>query len=130
MPPDMLSLFPELERDLYALRTTGTLPCQGIQELVDCGAISGSEPISTAQIQPASIDLRLGDVAYLLPSSFLPNERASVQQRVEQFVCDTHSLAEPTGLERGRVSLSPLVEELALPKSIWGKANPKSTSGR
>ncbi|MEW6325762.1 MAG: 2'-deoxycytidine 5'-triphosphate deaminase, partial [Nitrospirota bacterium] len=84
MRPDLTDLFPELEKDLRLLHTTGLIPSQGIEELIKNGHVSSPPdwPIADEQIQPASIDLRLGPVAYRVRASFLPGEQATVRGRI------------------------------------------------
>ena len=81
------SLFPELEKDLRAFTdvTTGILPSQEIEALVESRAIASSVPISPDQIQPASLDLRLGAVAHRVRASFLPRKASSVSRKIEHL---------------------------------------------
>jgi len=130
MNRDIAGLFPELEKDLRAFRTTGVLPSQKIKELINTGCISAQTPISDDQIQPASIDLRLGPVAYRVRASFLPGENSRVGKKIEELRMHEIDLSRPAVLEKGCVYIVPLVEELSLPQDISGKANPKSTTGR
>ncbi len=68
-----LSLFPELDKDLRDLSyTTGTLPAQDIEALIEAASILGTRPIAEDQIQPSSLDLRLGPVAYRVQAGYLP----------------------------------------------------------
>lgn len=128
--PTALSLFPELQRDLRAFRSTGILPCQRIRDLLEAGSIRAAEPVQEGQLQPASIDLRLGPEAFEVRASFLPGARATVQGKLKDLTLARLDLSSPTALARGRVYIIPLVEELHLPPNIMGKANPKSTVGR
>ena len=130
MQNDVLSLFPELEKDLSGLRTTGTLPFQDIEEMVHSERLSATQPITQSQIQPASVDLRLGSEAYLIPASFLPGKHHAVLQKLRHIDHEVLDLTQPTILERGKIYLVPLLESLRLPVAVWAKANPKSTSGR
>ena len=132
MPRPINSLFPELDKDLrsYSDNTTGILPSQDIEAMVDKGTITSSVPISPSQIQPASIDLRLGPVAHRVRASFLPGENSSVQGKIESLRMHNIDISNPAVLEKGCVYIIPLLEELRLPKDISGKANPKSTTGR
>jgi dCTP deaminase len=124
------SLFPHLAAAADEQEhSTGVLPSQRIRWLMEAGHVLASVPFTDAQVQPASIDLRLGPVAYRVRASFLPN-RASVRKRLEDFAAHELDLTQPTVLERGCVYLVPLLEELSLPAGYWGKANPKSTTGR
>jgi len=133
MKPGPRSLFPELEKDLRAItgaHSTGILPSQEIERLISSGRIFSDQGIDPAQVQPASLDLRLGKVAYRVRASFLPGERATVESKIDKYRMHELDLAHPAALERGCVYIVPLMEELSLPAEIWGKANPKSTTGR
>lgn len=126
----IISLFPELEKDLQILHTTGVLPSQKIEDFIEAGFISAKTQISNDQIQPASIDLRLGSIAYKVYASFLPGKNSTVEKSIKNLLIQTYDLTKPTILEKGCVYIVPLMEELRLPQSISGKANPKSTTGR
>jgi len=98
------------------------------------GSVSASVPLTDEQFQPASLDLRLGPIAYQLRASFLPY-RESVRARLEgaashDLVIDRVPLENGATLQRGSVYLVPLVESLALPANVRGRSNPKSTTGR
>lgn len=117
-------------------RPAGVLPCQALQEAVSAGWITGTRQFSDSQFQPASIDLRLGTVAYQLRASFLPIN-STVQTRLKQndftdvdLVIDELSLVPGATLQKGSVYLVQLMESLDLPASIRGRCNPKSTTGR
>jgi dCTP deaminase len=109
----------------------GVLPSQYLRQAVDAGVISaGGFTVPTENIQPASLDLRLGEVAYRIRCSFLPG-RHSVERRVKDYVIDELDLhREGAVLETNRPYLIPLKERLALPPGVRGKANPKSSTGR
>ena len=130
MSAQSFSLFPELEREIQHFRTTGIVPYQGLKELIERGVIRASEPITEAQLQPASLDLRLGPVGYQVRASFLPTETSTVASRVEQLKVAELDLTRSAVLEQGKVYIIPLMEELALPPAMLGKTNPKSTIGR
>ncbi|OLB36789.1 MAG: 2'-deoxycytidine 5'-triphosphate deaminase [Candidatus Rokubacteria bacterium 13_1_20CM_2_68_19] len=114
----------------------GVLPYQSLRAAADAGWITATAPIDDKQFQPASLDLRLGPVAYQLRASFLPY-RETVQARLDateagdsELVIDRISLESGATLQRGSVYLVPLLERLALPPSVRGRCNPKSTTGR
>jgi dCTP deaminase len=131
MRSNVSSLFPELEKDLRALQhDTGVLPSQEVRKLVKAGHISARTEISDDQVQPASIDLRLGPIAYRVRASFLPGEKSTVNRNVKKLRMHEIDLSKPAVLEKGCVYIVPLMEELHLPRKISGKANPKSTTGR
>jgi dCTP deaminase len=110
----------------------GILPWQAIKQMVALGQISANPEITDAQIQPASIDLRLGPVAYRVQASFLPGHSTTLQKRVEELLDSTIDLTGPMPglLEPGIVYIIPLMEHLRLPEDVQGVANPKSTTGR
>ena len=113
----------------------GVLPDHQIRAAVQLGWIASDPPIAPAQFQPASLDLRLGPVAYQLRASFLPY-RETVAARLENevvnndLVIDRLSLESGATLQRGSVYLVPLCESLRLPPHVRGRSNPKSTTGR
>ena len=110
----------------------GVLPYQALRAAVEEGWIAASAPFAEAQFQPASLDLRLGPVAYQLRASFLPFNQG-VRDRLEadsELVIDRVSLEAGATLQRGSVYLVPLVETLRLPPHVRGRCNPKSTTGR
>lgn len=109
--------------------TAGILPSQRIRKLIQGGEISARTPILPDQVQPASLDLRLGPLAYRVRASFLPNQ-STVAERLNAFAWHEIDLTTPAVLERGCVYIIPLQEELRLPPELSGKANPKSTTGR
>ena len=113
----------------------GVLPDHELRAAADQGWIESPVPIASAQFQPASLDLRLGPVAYQLRASFLPY-RETVAARLgsdlgsNDLVIDRLSLESGATLQRGSVYLVPLLEALALPPAVRGRSNPKSTTGR
>ncbi len=132
MKRDIGALFPELEKDLKpytAEATTGILPFQEICRLIDGGRIKAAAAVERAQVQPASLDLRLGPKAWRVRASFLPGS-ATVASKIERLKMHEIDLTNPTVLEKGCVYIVELMEELKLPAGISGKANPKSTTGR
>jgi len=122
-------LFPELERDLLSY-TTGILPSQKIRELIENGSVKASAPIKEEQIQPSSLDLRLGAIAYRVQSSFLPGPNSTVESKAKDLIMTELDLTRPTVLEKGCVYIIPLMENLFLSNNISAKANPKSSTGR
>src|SRR2546422_2249500 len=102
-----------------------------LQRAVELGIVDAGEyKIPQSSIQPASIDLRLGDVAYRIRSSFLPDSRP-VELKLKEFVVDELDLRkEGAVLETDRPYLIPLREQLELPPYLRGRTNPKSSTGR
>ncbi len=107
----------------------GVLPVQELAGLVG-GAIRSAVPLTPAQLQPASLDLRLGAKAYRVRASFLPGREASVATKIEKYGLYEIDLTVGAVLERGCVYIVPLLEKLDLPISLSGFANPKSSTGR
>ena len=110
--------------------STGVLPYQRIKALCQDNRIAATESLAEDQIQPASLDLRLGAVAYRLQASFLPGRDSTVKRKLDALSMAELDLSSPTVLEKGCVYLAPLMEHLRLPRGVSAKANPKSTTGR
>ena len=124
------SLFPGSEKDPPLTHTTGILPDQQIEEMIREQQILAKTKIEPGQIQPASMDLRLGRIAYRVRASFLPGKETTVDTRVKDLKMHEIDLSKPAVLEKGCVYIVPLKEELRLPAQISGRVNPKSTTGR
>ena len=121
---------PPAEAPRSAFARTGILPCQGIRALIASGEIFGAPEIEASQIQPASLDLRLGKVAYRIRASFLPGPNATVRDKLAELKFHEIDLTKGAVLEAGCVYLVPLIEQLKLRSTIAGFANPKSSTGR
>lgn len=114
--------------DVY---TTGILPAQELLQLVHVTKeIRALDPILDDQIQPASIDLRLGSTAYRVRASFLPGLSSTVQDKLREFTMHEMDITEGGVLEKGCVYIVPLLEQLALKHRMSALANPKSSTGR
>ncbi len=109
---------------------TGILPDHLIRVLAREGAIIPSADFVPGQIQPASLDLRLSDVAYRVRASFLPGRGVSVAHRIDDLKLHEITLGDGAVLETGCVYIVPVMESLALPPEIAASANPKSSTGR
>ena len=111
--------------------STGILPSQELEHQVRVTKeILALEPIQDDQIQPASLDLRLGPVAYRVRASFLPGKNATVRQRLEDLAMHEMDITHGAVLERGCVYIVPLLEGLALRRRTSAIGNPKSSTGR
>ncbi len=108
----------------------GIYSAQLIEHLRAAGAILVDQPLDNDQIQPASLDMRLGAIAYRVRSSFLPGPNHTVSQRIEELKLHEIDLSEGAVLERGCVYLVPLLETFNLPGHVGASANPKSSTGR
>ncbi len=120
----------EMKPSVEPMYSTGVVPSQGLREAVERGEIKATEPINEEQIQPASVDLRLGPVAYRTRASFLPGRGASVGQKIEAYAMHQFSLDGGAVLEKGCVYLAPVMESLQLRHRTSAMANPRSSTGR
>lgn len=108
----------------------GVFPSQWLQKAVSEGIIDSRKyRIPEQSIQPASVDLRLGEKAYRLRCSFLPEGQA-VEQKLGDFAMGEIDLRDGAILERNRPYLIPLIEELRLPSNVRARTNPRSSTGR
>lgn len=101
-----------------------------IGDMIVSGAIRPEAPVIDGQIQPASLDLRLGTVAYRVRASFLAGQGRTVADRLDEFEMHRIDISNGAVLEKGCVYLVPLQESLALPDTISAAANAKSSTGR
>ncbi len=108
----------------------GILPSQAIEDLVARGAIRIARALDADQVQPASLDLRLGTRAYRIRASFLPGPNTTVADRLQSLALHEFDLTRGAVLETGCVYLVELLEGLALRGGIAATANPKSSTGR
>lgn len=112
---------------------TGILPCQELKSLIEDGVLSPESPkrpIEPGQLQPASLDLRLGPKAYRVQASFLPGAAATVAEKIEEYSMHEFDLGEGAVLEKDCVYIVKLEERIKLPHDMEGLANPKSSTGR
>lgn len=110
---------------------TGVLPSQELERLIRVSKdIVALEPILDDQIQPASLDLRLGASAYRVRASFLPGKNSTVQEKLDQFAMHKMDITNGGVLERGCVYIVPLLESVSLRHRVSAMGNPKSSTGR
>lgn len=109
---------------------TGVLSDDQISNLIGTGAIGASTPFEDGQVQPASLDLRLGNRAYRVRASFLAGRGQTVADRLAQFTMHEIDLTDGAVLEKGCVYVVPLMEHLALPAGMTAAASAKSSTGR
>ena len=109
---------------------TGVFPSQTIAALIRDRTISSTREFAADMIQPASLDLRLGQVAYRVQASFLPGPVATVEEKIDTLGMHEIDLEGGAVLERGCVYIVPLLEHLALDNRIAAFANPRSSTGR
>jgi dCTP deaminase len=108
----------------------GILPSQWLQRAVDQGVITSERyRIPTSSVQPASVDLRLGETAYRLRCSFLP-EGERIETKLSELSMGHIDLRDGAILERNRPYLIPIIEELNLPPQVAARTNPRSSTGR
>jgi dCTP deaminase len=108
----------------------GILPVQAIRGLIEAGHVRLAEPLLAGQMQPASLDLRLGPEAYRVRASFLPGPKSTVASKLEDLHLHTIDLSSSAVLETGCVYIVPLLESMALPDELSAATNPKSSTGR
>lgn len=108
----------------------GVLPSQTIAQMIADGRITLDHPPADTQIQPASLDLRLGTKAWRVRASFLAGDGNKVIDRLPEFQMHEVDLTDGAVLEKGCVYVVPLMESLALPKGTTAVANAKSSTGR
>ena len=108
----------------------GILPSQAIRALIREGEVKLAEPLLANQLQPASLDLRLGTVAYRVRASFLPGRGEKVSTKLDELQLHAISLSQGAVLETGCVYVVPLLESLELPADLCAATNPKSSTGR
>lgn len=112
------------------MRVTGVIPNQQITQMIASGQITADPAVTDPQIQPASLDLRLGTVAYRVRASFLSGAGNKVSDRLAEFEMHRVELSGGAVLEKGCVYVVPLMEGLALPAGMSAVANAKSSTGR
>jgi dCTP deaminase len=110
--------------------STGILPASQLRAMMQRGRLVALKEIEEGQIQPASLDLRLGSVAWRIRASFLPGPNSTVKSRIDQLALHQIDLTKGAVFEAGCVYIVPLLESVALPSRMSGVANPKSSTGR
>ncbi len=108
----------------------GVLPSQALKALIESGDIGADLPFAADQIQPASLDLRLGQTAWRVRASFLPGPERTVRERLSKLAMHQLDLTRGAVLEKGCVYIAELCEHVRLPKGLLARANPKSSTGR
>jgi dCTP deaminase len=108
----------------------GILSAPQIEHAIENGMIVPTTPIIEGQVQPASIDLRLGARVWRIKSSFLPGKGVSVAKKLETMAMHKIDLNQEAVLEKGCVYIAEVEESLDLPDTMTGFANPKSSTGR
>jgi len=113
-----------------AMTASGVLPAQALRGMIARGEIAADCAVLPEQVQPASLDLRLGRTAFRVRASFLSGSGRRVAERLEEFEMHRMDLADGAVLEKGCVYVVPLAERLALPRDVQAVANAKSSTGR
>ncbi len=108
----------------------GVLPDRQLRAMIQARIITSNHAVAEDQIQPASLDLRLGPIAYRIRASFLAGAGKTVESRLPEFEMHRIDLASGAVLEKGCVYLVPLMESVALPDGVQAVANAKSSTGR
>ncbi len=123
--PDMAGPATDVDRP-----ATGILPCQALRQTIADGAFYAETPIEPDQVQPASLDLRLGTRAWRIRASFLPGVGTTVAEKIAAWGTHEIDLGGGAVLEKGCVYIVELQERMSLPRTLTGFANPKSSTGR
>jgi len=110
--------------------TAGIFSDAMIERLFAEGIISAPQPLVAGQIQPASLDLRLGRRCWRMRASFLPGQQGRVEERIAAYSLHEIDLSAGAVLETGCVYVAEILERVALPAGISASANPKSSTGR
>jgi len=108
----------------------GVLPSQAIRAMIETGEIAADVAFVDEQVQPASLDLRLGRRAWRVRASFLARRGQTVAERLERFAMHEIDLAPGAVLETGCVYVVEIEERLNLPADVSVAANAKSSTGR
>ena len=111
------------------IEKSGILTSRLLKDIVKKRIVTCDNPIENVQYQPASLDVRLGKLAYRIRSSFVPGNR-TVEEVLNELVMYPIDLEQNGILEKNQVYLVPLMESLCLPSNLSVRANPKSTTGR
>jgi dCTP deaminase len=122
-------LFPDLGLE-DRRRRRGVLPYEDIKLLIENHQVVSGESIEESQVQPASLDLRLGGEAIQVRASFLPGKNEGVLDALQGLEVQRLDLTDGAVLQKGSVYIIPLQESLHLGRNTLAKANPKSTTGR
>jgi dCTP deaminase len=108
----------------------GMMPSQVINWLLETNQVLSDSPIEASQIQPASLDLRLGLCAYRVRASFLPGKSTSVRERLKDLSLHRIDLTRGAVLEAGSVYVAELLEHVDFGEKVSALGNPKSSTGR
>lgn len=112
------------------MRQSGAVPSQILQDLIETGAVRADEPIPEGNVQPASLDLRLGGRGYRVRAAFLPRAGETIEDALQNYREETLDLTEGVVLEKNCTYVLELNESLALPEYIHAYTNNKSSTGR
>jgi len=112
------------------MTSPGILPCQSIEALIANGAITSATAWAPDQVQPSSLDLRLGERAWRVRASFLPGAGQNIAGRLDRVAMHELDLTRGAVFEKGCVYIAEVQERLALPPGVSARANPKSSTGR
>ncbi|MDO5295027.1 MAG: 2'-deoxycytidine 5'-triphosphate deaminase [bacterium] len=112
------------------LHTTGAIPCQLIKNYIQQGLISAASPIPDHNIQPASLDLRLGEKAWAVKATFLPKPEETIETALQRYATSALDLSQPTVFDLNRTYVAELAESFRLPQHVHAYTNNKSTTGR
>ncbi|MBI4146866.1 2'-deoxycytidine 5'-triphosphate deaminase [Candidatus Woesearchaeota archaeon] len=123
----------EVQTELFDKpKTHGVLPRQDLIKAFECGMLSTAMPLAPKQVQPSSVDLRLGDYAIMVHSGFLPREDEDIEKTAQRYKIGEAELRDDskTRLLLDHTYIIPLLESTNLQEGYEGYTNPKSSTGR
>jgi dCTP deaminase len=112
------------------VKQTGAIPSQIIQQFIDCGHIQAQLPVPEDNLQPSSLDLRLGPLAYRVRATFLPRHNESIEDALRLYQVGRVDLSQGAVLEKDQTYVVEVMESFSLPNLVHAYTNNKSTSGR
>jgi len=112
------------------MRQAGAIPSQIIEQFLDGGAIRADSPVPPENIQPASLDLRLGRRAWRVRAAFLPLRDEPIDRALQAYGVEEVDLSRPAVLNLDQTYVIEVAEELNLPPGVHAYTNNKSSTGR
>lgn len=109
---------------------SGILSLPQLEDAFAKGILASAAPLADGQLQPASLDLRLGAKAWRVQASFLPGADHKVTDKLADLAMHEIDLTDGAVLEKGCVYIAELMEQVHLPDGLTAIANPKSSTGR
>ena len=112
------------------MRTTGAIPNQIIEQFLEMGGIKAEISVPPANVQPSSLDLRLGQRGFRVKAAFLPRQGETIEAALGRYQVEGLDLTHGARLEVDHTYLIEVMEQLFLPAGVHAYTNNKSSSGR